>query len=212
MKTIQTIDELKQLLGGDPSAAAAGKSFPHLSSQAEEFIGRSPFLLLSTRDDAGNVTISPKGDAAGFVYVADPNTIYIPERKGNRLIVSLQNILATGNVGLIFLVPNTRETLRISGRCEIVLDEALNQRLLDRRNRPALLALKITIEESYFHCAKALMRSGLWQPDSWDVPSKVSFGREIAEKNGQCQTVVAEIDQYVGASYVRSAEEEGMIG
>ncbi|MGB1253424.1 MAG: MSMEG_1061 family FMN-dependent PPOX-type flavoprotein [Candidatus Promineifilaceae bacterium] len=212
MKTIKSVDELRELLGGEPSAAAAGKMFPHLSSQAEEFIGRSPFLMLSTRDTAGNVTISPKGDAAGFVYVADPHTIYIPERKGNRLIVSLQNILATGEVGLIFLVPNTSETLRISGRCEIVLDDALNQQMTDRRNKPALLALKITIEESYFHCAKALMRSGLWQPESWDLPNKVSFGREIAEKNGQCQTVVAEIDQYVGESYARSAEEEGMIG
>lgn len=212
MKILTTIEEVRGLLGDKPSETAADKIFPHLSSQAEEFIGRSPFLLLSTRDNDGNVTTSPKGDNPGFVYVSDPHTLYIPERKGNRLIVSLQNILATGSIGLIFLVPNTGETLRISGRCEIVLDEALNTRLADRRGRPALLALKITIEESYFHCAKALMRSGLWQPGSWGVRSKVSFGRELAEKNGQCHTVAAEIDQYVVASYARSAEEEGMIG
>ncbi|ETW97427.1 MAG: hypothetical protein ETSY2_44655 [Candidatus Entotheonella gemina] len=105
MKTIQTIEEVRALVGDAPSAAAADKFFPHLSSQAVEFIGRSPFLMLSTHDAAGNVTISPKGDAAGFVYVADQHTLYIPERKGNRLIVSLQNILATGAAGLIFTCP-----------------------------------------------------------------------------------------------------------
>ncbi len=212
MKTIQTIEEVRALVGDEPSAAAADKFFPHLSSQAVEFIGRSPFLMLSTQDAAGNVTISPKGDAAGFVYVADQHTLYIPERKGNRLIVSMQNILATGAVGLIFLVPNTNETLRISGQCEIVVDKALNQRMSDRRQRPALLALKVTVQESYFHCAKALMRSGLWQPDSWGECCKVSFGRELAEKNGLNQTNAVEIDQYVDASYANSAEEEGMIG
>lgn len=212
MKTIQTIEEVRALVGDAPSAAAAGKMFPHLSIQAVEFVGRSPFMLLSTRDETGHVTISPKGDAAGFVYVADQQTLFIPERKGNRLIVSLQNILATGDVGLIFLVPNTSETLRISGRCEIVLDEGLNQRMCDRRNRPALLVLKVTVQESYFHCAKALMRSGLWQPDSWGERSKVSFGRELAEKNGAAQTNTVEIDQYVDRSYANSAEEEGMIG
>ena len=217
MKTIKTVEELREVIGSGPSKAAAGKIFSRLSQQGMEFIGRSPFLMLSTLDKNGHSTISPKGDAVGFVYVADAQTIYIPERKGNRLLVSLQNILANDEVGVIFLVPNTSETLRLSGRCEIVLDDELNQRLSDRRGKPALLAMKITVEESYFHCAKALMRSGLWQPESWNGPDKISFGRELAEKdsgsiNTLGETAVSEIDASVDESYARAAEEEGMIG
>ncbi|MEM7335438.1 MAG: MSMEG_1061 family FMN-dependent PPOX-type flavoprotein [Chloroflexota bacterium] len=211
MKTIKTVEELSEIFGGAPSTAAAGKIFSHLSSQAEEFIARTPFLLLSTRNEDGQVTISPKGDAAGFVYVADKNTLYIPERSGNRLIVSLLNILATESIGLIFLVPNTSETLRVSGQAEIVMDDELNQKLADRRDSPAILAVKVNVEESYFHCAKALLRSGLWKPDSWEDQNKVSFGRELVEKRLITEEIGAIVDKDIDDHYVQSIKEEGMI-
>lgn len=211
MKKIETVSELRALLG-EPNEITKKKVATRLSSQSVAFIQRAPMLFLATQDEAGAVTISPKGDGAGFVHVADTSTLYLPERKGNRLIFSLQNILATQQVGLIFVAPNTSETLRISGSCEIVVDNALNQQLADRRGNPALLALKITVTESYFHCAKAFLRSGLWQPESWGEKCTISFAREIAENSEQTPSALAEFDAYVNESYGNAIEEEGMIG
>ncbi len=201
MQKLTTVQQLRDILG-EPSDVTFKKIHASLSPQALSFIQRSPFLILSTQTTDGQVTSSPKGDAAGFVYAADGKTLYLPERKGNRLIFSLQNILATGRVGLIFLVPNMSETLRISGRCELVVDEALCQQLADRNGNPAQLLLKITVEENYFHCAKAFYRSGMWQPDTWADPDKISFAEEMQQD--------AELDARIDDSYRVAMQEEGV--
>lgn len=211
MQKIKTVDQLRKLLG-EPREVTKQKIGNKLSRQSAEFITQSPMLFIATQDAHGSVTVSPKGDQRGFVYVADPSTLYIPERKGNRLIFSLQNILATGRVGLIFIAPNTCESLRISGTCDIVVDETLNAQLADRKGNPALLALKVTVEESYFHCAKAFLRSGLWQPESWGDRYKVSFAAEIAENAALAPSATAGFDEMVDEGYGNAIEEEGMVG
>ena len=209
MEKLTTVEQLRDLLGS-PRETTKKKVYTHLSPQAKRFIASSPFLLLATTNADGDVTSSPKGDPPGFVHVADERTLYIPERKGNRLIFSLQNILATGRVGLIFLRPNTSETLRISGTCELIVDQALCQQMADRRGNPALLVMKITVTESYFHCAKALLRSGLWKPESWPDVAKISFAEEIAGAGVDLGVSSAEFDCEIDDSYAAVIEEEGI--
>lgn len=199
MKKLTTVAELREILG-EPNAVTYQKIFPHLSEQAMEFIGESPMLMLATIDANGRSTVSPKGDEPGFVHIVDKNTLYLPERSGNRLIFTLQNILATEQVGLLFMRPNTTETLRVNGRCELIQDDALCQQLASR-GKPALLILKITVEECFFHCAKAFLRSQLWQPESWGNKRNISFGREIAENNASFHEQVEAFDQRVAEGY-----------
>jgi PPOX class probable FMN-dependent enzyme len=157
-------------------------------------------LMLSTADANGHATVSPKGDPAGFVHVADERTLLVPERKGNKLIFSLQNILANPKVGLIFLVPGTCETLRVQGTAELVDDADLCDRLSMRGN-PALLVIRVAVSECYFHCAKAFLRGDLWNPETWPEKIRVSFGEEIAEQGGMAQETTAEFDRGVAQRY-----------
>lgn len=199
MQTIRSLDELRGIVG-EPSDLTAKKMYPRLNRQASDFIARSPFLVMATVDVDGMPTASPKGDEAGFVHQEDENTLYMPERKGNRLVVSYQNILANPRVGLIFLLPRCSETLRVSGTAELVRDEALCEKL-SSRGSPALLLLKVRVTQAYFHCGKAFIRSGLWQPDSWPDESSVSFGREIGDNIGAGKSFADDLDAQVVERY-----------
>ena len=121
---IQDIATLRELCG-DHHPHTPYKVQDHLNAQAQNFIQRSPFVLLSTINAAGESTISPKGGVPGFVGIGDDQTLYLPDQRGNNLIFSLQNILANPQVGLLFLVPGTCETLRVHGTAQITADEAL---------------------------------------------------------------------------------------
>lgn len=197
------VSNLKELRGivGEPSELTEKKIYSNLSMQASDFIARSPFLVLATVDGNGMPTASPKGDSPGFVYEEDANTLYVPERRGNRLVVSYQNILTTPRVGLIFMVPRCSETLRVSGTAELVTDPELCARLESRGN-PAILLLKVTVTEAYFHCGKAFRRSGLWDPVTWpEEETRVSFGKEIGDRIGKGDDFVKEVDARVDESY-----------
>ena len=176
---IETLEQLRERMG-EFSPATAAKVESKLDDFAREFIARSPFLILSTADARGRQDASPKGDGEGFVAVADEATLLIPDRKGNKLLMGLENILENPHVGLIFLVPSCEETLRVNGRAEITADpEVLSQ--LAARGQDALLAIRVTVDEVFFHCAKAFRRSALWKPETWK-PHKVSFGEMFAAK------------------------------
>lgn len=199
MARIETTARLRELIGS-PSELVPYKIHRALNARAIGFIGKSPMLMLSTADAAGHATVSPKGDPAGFVHVEDANTLLIPERKGNKLIFTLQNIVANPKVGLVFLVPGTCETLRVQGTAELLDDADLCERLSTRGNK-ALLAIKITVTECYFHCAKAFLRSDLWNPETWPEKMVISFGREIAEQGGMAAATADEFDRGVAQRY-----------
>ncbi len=150
---------------GEPVAHVATKEMPCLDEHCRHFISLSPFLCLGTMDADGKADVSPRGDPPGFVTVLDDHTILIPDRPGNRRADSMQNILANPSVGLLFLVPGVEETLRLNGRAAIVEDPALLAGMAVRGKAPKL-AIRVEIDEVFFHCAKALMRSRLWDPDS----------------------------------------------
>jgi len=199
MARIESTAALRKLLGS-PSELVPYKIHRELNARAMEFIGKSPMLMLSTADAGGHATVSPKGDPAGFVRVENDRTLLIPERKGNKLIFTLQNILANPKVGLIFLVPGTCETLRVQGLAELLDDPEVCEKLSMRGNK-ALLAIRVNVTECYFHCAKAFLRSDLWNPDTWPERMTISFGEEIAARGGMAPEAAPEFDRGVRERY-----------
>jgi PPOX class probable FMN-dependent enzyme len=199
MARIENADALRRLIGS-PSEMVAHKIHRELNARAIGFIGKSPMLMLSTADAGGRATVSPKGDPAGFVYVEDNRTLLIPERKGNKLIFPLTNILSNRGVGLIFLVPGTCETLRVQGEAEL-LDDAPLCAKVPARGSNALLVIRVRVTECYFHCAKAFLRSDLWKPETWPEKMTISFGEEIAESGGIGRESIRQFDQAVADRY-----------
>lgn len=176
---IEAIEALRKRMG-EPNDVVKAKVDAFVDDYARDYIARSPFLVLSTADADGRQDASPKGDGRGFVIVHDEKTLLIPDRKGNKLLFGLENILANPQVGLLFLIPGTDETLRINGRAELTEDPQILSQLA-ARGQEALLAIRVHVEECFFHCAKAFRRSELWNSDSWQ-PHKVSLGEQFARR------------------------------
>jgi PPOX class probable FMN-dependent enzyme len=199
MAQINSVDALRRVIPA-PRGVTKMKVLDHLDEQAREFIARSPFLLLSTVGEDGAVEVSPKGDESGFVKVVDERTILVPDRSGNNLAFGLLNVLANANVGLIFLLPGTGETLRVSGTATIHDDEELCHRL-SARGKPAKLVMRIIVQRAYFHCARAVLRAGLWEPEKWPEPFKVSFGKIFQKLMKADASTAQKIDADVHAGY-----------
>jgi PPOX class probable FMN-dependent enzyme len=196
---LTTVEQVRAIVG-EESPVTRTKIFPTLDPTAVDFIAHAPILLLATADADGRPEVSPKGDGPGFVLVDDERTLLIPDRKGNRLIFGLQNILANPVVGLIFLVPGTEETLRVQGRAELTADPSVLERL-SARGQPAMLAIRVHVAQAFFHCAKAFKRSSLWNPDTWPPNRRVSFGKMLAPKLGGDDALAATIDQMIEEDY-----------
>jgi hypothetical protein len=188
MQAIRTEQELRAVIGAEPPGLAE-KNQPVLSDFAVDFIAKSPFLVLSTADADGRLDASPKGDAPGFVAVEDDKTLLIPDRLGNRLAYGHRNILANPRVGVLFMIPGTPETLRVNGHATLTADAELVARL-EARGRPAVLVIRVDVDEVFFHCAKAFLRAKLWQPDTWGERHRVSFG-EMYVKAGRAPAAAA---------------------
>ncbi len=143
------------------SDRALKKELPSLDVHSKRFIGLSPFVVLSSGGTHGDLDASPRGGEPGFVKVLDAQTLLIPDSPGNNRLDTLENIIATGRLGLLFMVPGFDETLRINGRAVLSTDAADVQHFADTKRPPALV-IRVTVEAVYLHCAKALMRSQLW--------------------------------------------------
>ncbi|MGH3239545.1 MAG: pyridoxamine 5'-phosphate oxidase family protein [Spirillospora sp.] len=196
---ITSAAELRELLGA-PMKRAVEKERVALHARDRDWLARSPFCLIATGDADGNCDVSPKGDPPGFVHVIDDTTIAVPDRPGNRRADGFLNILDNPHVGLIFLIPGRGETLRINGRATLVRDAPFFDEMIVKGHRPAL-ALVVEIEQIFFHCAKALMRSKLWKPDTWEPDALPSHARLVKELQNTDETV-EELEQYYAeASY-----------
>jgi PPOX class probable FMN-dependent enzyme len=178
MAQITTMEQIRQIIP-DPGPRAGAKLRDHLCDQGIAFIAGSPFLMLATTGEWG-LEVSQKGDQPGFVEVLDRKTLLIPERNGNQLALGLGNILADPRVGIAMIRPATDEVLRISGRATLIDDADVCTRLA-ARGQPAVLAIRVEIDRAAFHCVRSARRAGLWQPESWDAPTKISFGKIYAE-------------------------------
>ena len=147
----------------EPNARTGLKVLTYLDDHCRNFIAMSPFCLIGSFAADGRADVSPRGDPQGFVAVLDTQTLLIPDRPGNRQVDSLQNIIEHPHVGLLFLVPGMNETLRVSGTVEIVTDSELLAPL-SVRGKPPISGLRVTVEEAFLHCGRALIRSRLWDP------------------------------------------------
>ena len=197
--SITTTEQLRDVVGAEiPGLAEKNQNL--LSEFAIDFLARCPFLVLSTSDTNGTVDASPKGDAPGFVYVEDEKTLVIPDRPGNKLAYGHLNVIDNPHVGILFMIPGTPETLRVNGRAELTSDPALLERLA-ARGKSAVLAIRVHVDECFFHCAKAFIRSALWQPDAWPERQKISFGRMAAKQRGLDTATAQQIDDFVEADY-----------
>ena len=196
---ITTIEVLRAKIGS-PHPSTETMKYTALNEEALEFINASPFLVMTTSSSANNLDASPKGDQPGFVIAEDNKTLLIPDRPGNKLADGHLNILDNPTIGLIFFVPNTRETLRINGSAELI-DDAHVLDMLAARGRPALLATRVKIEECFFHCGKALIRSKLWQPESWPEKGNVSFGKMFVKRSDADPKIAALVDAEIEKDY-----------
>ena len=145
----------------------------------QDWLAHSPLGFVATTDAQGRVDVSPKGDPPGFVHVIDDTTIAIPERPGNKRVDGYLNVLERPHVGTLFLIPGRGDTLRINGTARILADADYFDAMTVQGKRP-ILALEIDIEEVFFHCAKAFLRSDAWDPATWN-PTAVPSVAQIAK-------------------------------
>jgi PPOX class probable FMN-dependent enzyme len=164
---------------GVPEPLVRDKVEDRLEEVHREWIAGCRFVLVATSGSDGSCDVSPKGDPPGFVKVLDETTLALPERAGNRRRDGFHNIVENPHAGLIFLIPGRPETLRVNGRARIVTDAPFFDDMVVRGSRPDL-ALLIRVEEAFFHCPKAFVRSQAWKPDSWQ-PTAVRPYASIAQ-------------------------------
>ncbi len=197
---VTTYEQLRDL-HGVPLARVRDKARTRLKDVHRTWIARSPFCVVATSAADGTCDASPKGDPAGFVRVLDEQTIAVPERPGNKRVDGFANVLANPHVGLLFVVPGRGDTLRINGRARLLSDAPYFDDMVVRGHRPRL-ALEVAIEEVYFHCAKAFMRSKLWDPESWK-PESVPSRPHIAKQLERPDEPIEELERYYGAAYAQ---------
>ena len=175
---ITSIEQLEALYGL-PQGAAVWKEIDHISAEYRAFIEAAPFFVLASVGPEG-VDCSPRGDAPGFVRVADERTVLIPDRRGNNRIDSLRNIVRDPRVSLLFLIPGVGETFRIIGRASLSTDPALLESFVFAGKTPRAVIV-VDVERVYFQCSKAIIRSKLWEAETKiDRKSLPSNGTIIA--------------------------------
>lgn len=199
MSEIRTVERLREIIP-DYGPRGAAKIRNHICEQGTAFIERCPFLVLGTIG-SGGIELSPKGDRPGFVEIVDNRTLLVPERPGNHLAIGLTNILCDSRVGLMMIRPATDEVLRISGRATLLYDADLCARL-SADSKPAVLVIRIEVDRAAFHCVRSARRAQLWDPKSWDEPTRISFGKIYADALAQPE-LETEFDQLTEQSNSR---------
>lgn len=183
--------QLREVIGS-PIPRSLQKEVTQLDVHCRALIAKSSFVLIASSDASGRMDVSPKGDPAGFVQVLDDRTLAIPDRPGNRRADTFSNVLQNPGVGLIFLIPGKLETLRVNGRAQIVRDLGLRERMAMKGKVPEL-ALVVNVEQAFIHCGKCMIRSQLWERESWpdleDLPSQA----QCLVSHGRLQETVEEV-------------------
>ncbi|MEG3633136.1 pyridoxamine 5'-phosphate oxidase family protein [Micromonospora palythoicola] len=195
---ITSAAELTDLLG-TPGPRAVAKERTQLHERDRQWLAASPFCLVATAGADGTCDVSPKGDPAGFAHVLDERTIAIPERPGNKRADGYRNILTNPHVGLIFLIPGRTDTLRINGRARLLRDAPWFDAMVVKGHRP-VLAVLVEIEQIFYHCAKAFLRSQLWQPETWPPDPLPRRARLVKEVEAPADTL-ADLERHYGPQY-----------
>ncbi|MGI8316490.1 MSMEG_1061 family FMN-dependent PPOX-type flavoprotein [Halobacillus mangrovi] len=196
-ETVSTVEELEQLQG-TPGRLAKHKVIRPLDEHCLDFLQHSPFAVISTSNANGECDSSPRGDGPGFAYILDTQHFVLPERMD-----SIRNLLENENVGLLFMIPGLEETLRINGKAKIIKDSTILQHLEEKGHIPKI-GILISVEECYFHCAKALKRSHLWNSDHWpDLRSLAKPAKMMAAHTKLVDFNEAKVQDAFNESYTR---------
>jgi len=198
---ITSEEQLREVVG-HPSDVVANKARTALTQEHRDWLAQSPFCMIATAGADGTCDVSPKGDPAGFTLVLDDRTIAIPDRKGNRRADGFLNVLANPHIGLIYVVPGRADTLRVNGRATLVRDAPFFDDMVVKGHRP-VLALLVEVEQVFFHCPKAFMRSNLWQPETWDPDALPSRARLVQAVERPADSI-EELERYYGPEYAKS--------
>lgn len=196
--TISTMEQLRELYG-HPIDFSIKKQKSTLDELSEQFLKLSPFSIIATSGSNGAHDCSPRGDYPGFIEALDNNTIGIPDRPGNNRLDCLSNIVENPAIALLVLVPGFKECLRINGKAELAINPELLSRFEHKGKLPKSVIV-VTIKEIYFHCAKAITRSKLWQQDSMvDRDTMPSLGRIIMKQinEGASEAELEDIDKHI---------------
>ncbi len=195
--TITTMDELRGVIA-PPSELVTAKEVTEFDDYCRDFIARSPFVLIASSDGQGSIDVSPKGDPPGFVRVLDERTLAIPDRLGNHRADTFVNIVQHPFVGLIFLIPGTKNTLRVRGRATIVRDTELRESMAVNGRAPEL-ALVVELTTAFFHCAKCIIRSELWSADGRTIDDATPdlLLAETMVKHGDLSISVDEMQEII---------------
>jgi PPOX class probable FMN-dependent enzyme len=202
---VQTETELRDLIGS-PSALVAGKIADRLNDLTRRYVDESPFVCVATASADGHLDVSPRGDAAGFVRILDERTLLLPERPGNRIADTLRNVLETGRIALLFLVPGVGETFRVNGSAVLVDDAELLEPSAMEEKTPRL-GILVTVEEAYTQCSKALIRSDLWNADKHVDPASMPKTGEILKA---VSDPTLDVDEYEREKAERYRRREGL--
>ncbi|GKX36039.1 MAG: pyridoxamine 5'-phosphate oxidase [Rhizobiaceae bacterium MnEN-MB40S] len=172
MSIIETVEQLEAIYGL-PQKTSLVKVASRMTPQYARILEASPFCALATAGPEG-LDCSPRGDLSGFVRIGDEKTLLLPDRRGNNRIDSLRNIVRDSRVALMFLVPGSGNALRVNGRAQISVESSLLDSFAVQEKAPRSVIV-ITIDEIYFQCARAIVRSKLWDPaqqvDAKTLPS-----------------------------------------
>jgi uncharacterized protein len=189
---ISTEEDLRAILGY-PNEIVTRKVLDHIDNNTRIFIEKSPFITIATADLNGNFDVSPKGDPAGFVKILNEKTLAIPDRPGNKKGDTFSNIVANPKVGLIFLIPGVKETLRVNGEAKIVTDQKILDLLVHDGKVPTL-AIIVTVQETFMHCAKCMIRSKLWSPIDEQAERPVPSLAKSLVDSGKLEISIDELD------------------
>jgi PPOX class probable FMN-dependent enzyme len=190
--------ELRELMG-EPGQRSRDKVRDRLTDVDREWLAASALCFVGTSDADGRGDVSPKGDPPGFTLVLDETAIAIPERPGNKRADGFHNVLDNPHVGLIFLVPGRTDTLRINGRATLVRDAPFFDAMTVEGHRP-VFALVVAVEEVFYHCAKAFLRSQAWQPETWR-PEALPSRAQIVKRVEAPEAELADLERHYGPRY-----------
>jgi len=202
---VQTEAELRDLIGS-PTELVAGKVADRLNDIFRRYIEESPFVCVATTNSDGRLDVSPRGDPAGFVRILDESTLLIPERPGNRIADTLTNVLDSGRIALLFLVPGVGETFRVNGRATLVDDPELLAGS-EIEGKVPKLGILVTVEEAYTQCSKALIRSDLWNGEKHVDPKTMPTTGEMLRA---VSDPTLDVEEYEAARLERYRRREGL--
>jgi uncharacterized protein len=196
---------LREVLGGEPAKLIREKIADRLNRLTQQFVERSPFVVVASGRPDGGLDVSPRGDPAGFVRILDDRTLLLPDRPGNKLADTLTNLLEDDRIALLFLIPGVNDTFRVNGRARIVDDPELLA-ASEVEGKVPQLGILVEVEEAYTQCPKAFLRSDLWNPerhiDRSELPSQGEILRAIADPE-------LDVEEYEEARNARYRRREG---